>query len=375
MSVMYLSYSGFKKCSVADKEDEGKEVFFLSGRTFANRYLLPRTLVTVQREGQEIQVPIESVDSEKDRIQDSKIKLVKKPLNTGCLYEYWHVYVNETPHSLPNDRLGAIYGIVVGKIFEIFYNERLWRTRNTRQVLSDRVEGEISRALEEAVKPSKGRPGGVIRWRGEGEGQNPRGLYVDRQELMEDVLCGIEVGLDSIKKNLLVGRDAVAELKLDTTIGGHRIGGRADFIMTRVQHRDRIIVDGKGTKKRGDYTDPLQLLWYAMLYREKEGRLPDSTAFLYWKFEHPISMDWYTFTDEDADKLRQKFLRVVTAVERLTRRVGVGKKPSLEVIRNIFPPEPSISNCMFCPYAQEDVCPGGHAKRLEYETKVAARQG
>lgn len=292
---------------------------------------------------------------------------------TTCLFQYWLVYIYKKAYSYPDDRLGSIYGIVVGKLFEDFYNEKMWRSPGVKQRMEARVEAEVDRALAEALEPSKGRPGGVIKWRGEGEDQNPTGLYADKEELMRDIVHGISLGLDAIKRNILIGKDAVSEIKLDATVEGHRIGGRADFVMTRAKTRDRIIVDGKGSKRREKYVDPQQLLWYAMLHRIRFGEMPDKTAFLYWKFEHPVALDWHEFSNSDADKLLKTILRVVTKIESLARDLDTGEQKPLSEVRKVFKPKATISNCMFCPYAAEDVCPEGFVKRSEYERKKADR--
>ena len=44
-----------------------------------------------------------------------------------CPLTYWNDYVNNTVLEKPDDRLGSIYGTVVGTLFERFYNEKIWR--------------------------------------------------------------------------------------------------------------------------------------------------------------------------------------------------------------------------------------------------------
>ena len=292
-----------------------------------------------------------------------------------CLFAYWHVYINFTPHPKADDRLGSIYGSSIGKVFEDFYTLKLWRVPGTRKILEDRVPAAVDQYLAEAVQPQKGKPGGILLWRGEGEGKNPEGLYGDRDELVRDVEYSIGVGLRSIKEARLVGNDAVAEMKLDTTIEGHRFGGRADFILTRVEFRDKVIIDGKGSRRRDKYVDVDQLKWYAMLYRAKYGVLPDRTGFLYWKFEPPVSMDWHEFTTQEIDAFQHEVVSQTQKLEELVKQIEKIPNPTLPRVWEVFKPKATEDNCMFCPYANPTICPKGAKKRADVERKLAERRG
>ena len=302
----------------------------------------------------------------------------------ACLYAYWHVYVNHTPYGKLDDRLGSIYGIVVGTLFEQFYNEKLWRTPGVQQEMESRVEALVDKTLAEEVKPKKGRSGGVIMWQGRGEGQNPKALYCDREELIRDVTYAIGVGLKTIKYEKLIGKDVVAELKLDSLIKGHLLGGRADLVLTKVETQDRLIVDGKGSNRRDKYVDPGQLKWYSFLHRARFGSLPDKTAFLYWKYESPMNMDWFMFTEAEVDDFLFKVLKTIGTIESgmssMKDREDIPEtlsKPltekSMPIVREIFKPSATTKNCMFCPYATEIICPEGFVKREAHERKLAER--
>lgn len=299
---------------------------------------------------------------------------------TGCLLSFWHVYLNKTQHGKPDDRLGSIYGSAVGILFEKFYEDKLWSQPNTRDVMEAMAPGIVDQLLEDETKPGKVNHAGVIMWKGEGEGQNPRGLYCDRDELVRDVQATVGRGLRTIKENLLIARGASAELKLNKTVGNHYLSGKADFVMRRVQHKDSVIIDGKGTThtkvedgvRIAKYFDAEQLLWYAMLFNEHYGRLPDRTAYLYWKYEPPFNLTWYEFEQEQARLLKERVLdmadqllekRTIIYGDELTENQlakGVaGPSRSLDVVQEYYPPTANQQNCQFCPYATEDLCPEG----------------
>lgn len=299
---------------------------------------------------------------------------------TGCLLSFWHVYLNKTHHGQPDDRLGSIYGSAVGQLFEKFYEDKLWSQSDTRKLMEEMAPAIVDKLLAEAVKPDKIHHAGVILWKGEDEGQNPRGLYYDRDELVRDVQDTVGRGLRTIKENLLIARGASAELKLNKVVGNHYLSGKADFVMRRVKHKDAVIIDGKGTThtkvengvRVARYFDEEQLLWYAMLFREHYGRLPDRTAYLYWKYEPPLNLTWYEFEEDAAELLKHKVL--ATADQLLAKRTTIygdeliesqlakgeaGPPRSLDVVQEHFQPTANQQNCQFCPYATKELCPEG----------------
>jgi hypothetical protein len=272
----------------------------------------------------------------------------------SCRLKYWHSYINKTSLAKPEDRLGSIYGTAVGRLFEAFYRDALWKQPGARAVLLGMVESTVDAVLQEeqSPDPKKNRQAGTIVWR--------ENLYASRDALVADVLAAIPRGLATIKTHLLIGKVVHAELKLDSDIEGHRVGGRADFVMQRIPpHGDLVIIDGKGSRKRDRYTDELQLQWYAMLYREKFGRLPDKTAFVYWHFDPPSNIDWRCNCGEtDIDDLKTNVIRFMNDLEAAAKKV---EARALPIARAVFPPSPGISNCRFCPYATPEACPEGFA--------------
>lgn len=272
----------------------------------------------------------------------------------ACRLKYWHSYVNKTPVTTPEDRLGSIYGTVVGRIFEAFYRDTFWKEAGARAALFDMVEPTVDAVLAEEQRddPQRGRRGGIIVWR--------ESLYESREHLVADVRAAVPRGLATIKTHLLIGKDVRAELKLDSDVGGHRIGGRADFVMSRIRpYGDLVIIDGKGSRKRDRYTDEVQLQWYAMLYRERFGRLPDKTAFLYWHFDPPTNVDWRCNCSEaEINTLKTTVVRFINDLDSDVQKVGM--KP-LPMARTVFKPSAERSNCRFCPYATPDACPEGFA--------------
>ena len=163
----------------------------------------------------------------------------------ACRFAYWNEYINKTLLPSTDDRLGSIYGSVVGTLFEDFYTLRLWSQPNAQAALLSRVPAMVDRIIREQTTPSKGRPGGVLKWKGESPGQNPKGMYVSKKDLIEDVEDTVPRGIRIIRRHRLLGPMADAEYKLDYTQDGNIIGGRADFIIQRIApDSDLVIIDG-----------------------------------------------------------------------------------------------------------------------------------
>jgi hypothetical protein len=285
-------------------------------------------------------------------------------LYLNCPYAYWHGYIGKLPLEKPDDRLGSVFGSIVGVLFEDFYNHEWWRKPEPQAFVMSQIEAATVKVLKQEQSPKWGRPGGVLMWRGEGEGQNPKAMYADADELMADVRDAVARGFKIIRAERLLGPYAKAEIKLDSTVEGHRLGGRADFIIRRAKpHQDKGIYDGKGSKYRDRYVDPKQLHWYAMLYRLRFNEVPDKLAFVYWRFDPPESIDWVEFTEADLDQLLEDTLAAIERIEEgkasLPKEGEVPAIDLMELARKVFQPKANENNCRFCPRATATQCSWG----------------
>lgn len=280
----------------------------------------------------------------------------------NCEFDYWNGYIGKTQKEDPDDRLGSIYGSSVGKLFEDFYTLKVWRQKDPKGFIMARVESTVDSIIKQETSPRYERPGGVLLWKGDAEGQNPKGMYATRDELLADVRDAVERGFKIIKHYRLLGPRADAEFKLDfITPEGHILGGRADFILVRTKpHNDLIIVDGKGSRHRDKYVDFKQLHWYGMLYwlhsvRKGSPQLPDRLAFLYWRHDPPDSMDWVDISSSDVVALYENVLETIRKIE--TQQKKIGSNATLSAVRGVFLPKANDQNCRFCPYGS--ICPPG----------------
>jgi hypothetical protein len=268
---------------------------------------------------------------------------------SSCPRIYWHQYVNKTRLDVPDNRVNSLFGTIVGGLFETFYSERIWRQSGIEQTLLGLVPAHYRRAL---VKESRD---GAIRWKPDDEKAN----YETPEALLDDVRSAIPRGLSIIRHHKLLGpTQSEAEVKLDHTIEGHTIGGRADFLIKRIPpHNDLILLDGKGSKWRDKYVDPSQLRWYAMLHRLRHGFMPDKIGFVFWRFEAEQALDWVPFTEADLLELQNGVLdsmkRIEEAKTRLATFQGANQTAALQ---ELFPVSPG-DRCRLCAF--KPICPEG----------------
>lgn len=256
----------------------------------------------------------------------------------SCRKSYYLGYIAKVPPAVPDNRVNMLYGDAVGKIFEVFYRDELWRSNVTAQLLA-LVKPTLDRIIATEI-----RKGGVFDWKDPNLKAGSRSLA----QVSEEVRATIPRALSSIRHHWLVGLDAQAELSLDIELDGHRLGGRADFVMTRARTKDLVLVDGKGSRYRDAYTDHRQLRWYAMLYELKFGRIPDRLGFLYWRSEPAESMDWSTVTPTVLRDLREAVLATISEIERDLERVAEGEPPF-----SVFFPTPTAMGCKFCKFRHQ----------------------
>ena len=273
---------------------------------------------------------------------------------TSCPYEYYHDYVAKTVPIKPENGANTLYGSTTGSLYEIFYKEQLWRSKNPEEELLRRVEPTLNWVIEKELKKR------VIRWKPEDKDSN----YTDREQLLRDIRETVPRGLQIIRQHRLIGPQTDAEVVLDRDIlfGSkvHRIGGRTDFIIRRVPPtKDLLILDGKGSRHRQKYVDIRQLRWYGWLYELGTGVLPDLVGFVYWRSEPQEAVDLFPILRREIDKLRDQVATAIQEIETATKRLEVlqGADGEEDEIPKIFPAVPG--NCRLCTYSAQ--CRAGKA--------------
>jgi len=259
-----------------------------------------------------------------------------------CARAYYYRYIGKPKLPEPGNRVHMLYGDVVGKLFEKYYEDRIWTKRNAALHMLDLVRPVLNKVVVQEI-----RRGGVFDWNEPGLKPGSRSIEEVEQEVRETIPRGIR----GIKAHRLMGVEAHAEVVLNTSVRGHTLAGRADFIIRRIKpHNDLVLLDGKGSRWRDRYTDERQLRWYAMLYQMKKGVVPDRLAFLYWRFEPKECLDWVDATQKQLDDLKNAALEAIGKIEGAKRKLR-GSEPGV-----CFLASPG-SNCRLCDF--QAVCPEG----------------
>jgi CRISPR/Cas system-associated exonuclease Cas4 (RecB family) len=219
------------------------------------------------------------------------------------------------------DPRDSMFGSIIGKVFEWFYERKAWSKPNPIDTTLSYVDAAINQifATEQFLPISD--PGYVT-------------------TLRNDLDTYIPAGIDVIRKNRLLSPTSVAERDLtqDYVRGGKklRLGAKIDFI--HPFNDEIIIIDGKGSRHRDKYVDSNQLIWYATLYYLYYGVAPSRLGFLYWRFPSD-PLQWIDYNEDDMRK------SIETAFDTANK-----------IHLNMFDAKPS-SACKLCEYSFS--CPEG----------------
>jgi len=259
----------------------------------------------------------------------------------NCPQSYWYNYVEKPLKHEKENKINALYGSWIGTAFEIFYAEKLWQYPDGEQ----RLVSALPKIFNTRLK-------GKERYDFKDPSRSSRAPTF--KDIYAEVCISVPRGIRSIKEYGFIGHNDQAEMKLDCNIGGHNVGGRADFVVNQMAAPNHlIIIDGKGTKpsRRKLSIDPIQLKWYAMLYHKKTGEYPDSLAFLFWKDEPDTSVQWVDFTPEELVALEAEILENIGKIEAGVKALSTLSVPEKKIaLPQYFPTNPEKDNCRWCRY-------------------------
>lgn len=246
----------------------------------------------------------------------------------------FHLKSRKVP-TAPENKINALFGSVVGVVFEEFYVRKAWEEVNPPKVLRDIYRNTLKR-----VCLSYNRSGRDFL-----DFSDPSSNYKGFAPLEKDVIKALKNGWDTIRNNDLIGSDAAAEVVLDVTdpITSFKMVGRADFVVTSRTH-GRIILDGKGSRHHTKYLDPDQLYWYAYQHYLNVGEYPAKVGFLNWRYSGEKGISWVPLNPEVISTFLEKW-------ENVARRVK----------NDMFPARPEQNRCGFCPYQNAEFCPEGYS--------------
>jgi CRISPR/Cas system-associated exonuclease Cas4 (RecB family) len=257
------------------------------------------------------------------------------------------------PLPVKKSRHHALMGIVIQYALEKMYNDELWRCPPTE------LHQRLMALVEEGWDRQAAKSYNYVDYAQAG----------DRASLLEVCKSGVMGYLRTMRENRFLGPYAKAEVNLLGWVDKwNPVGGRPDVVIRR-DDTGITILDGKNSKSKGEYTDPDQLRWYALLFYLSYKQHANRVGFIYYRYPHgtPIlgadgkptgevetGVDWVPFTVDDLKGLAQ---RAVDA------RTGMNREK--------FGATPVPSNCKWCDY--ESVCPARQAQRSENAGKRAKK--
>jgi len=233
-----------------------------------------------------------------------------------CPKKYEYCYIKRLKvKSNPKD---VMFGSVIGKIFEWFYNKKLWSyPQSTILSLIEPALDEIS--VQEGFNIRQTDPEFV-------------------KKLIEELNTYTISTIETIKSHGFLTSNSRSEIDLTTDYYSPkydmkiRLGGRVDFI--HYKDGESWILDGKGSKYRERYVDSEQLIWYAVQHYILYHMAPTRLGFIFFKFpEDPVK--WIEYDDDSIRKSIDTTFSIV-------------KKIHL----SIFPANPS-SGCRMCGYTSK----------------------
>jgi hypothetical protein len=181
------------------------------------------------------------------------------------------------------------------------------------------------------------------------------------QEEMESI-CADAAGdfIGTMRHHKLLGGFARSEVYVAGKVAKYtRIAGRVD-ILFRYRKQGLSLLDGKNSKFRDQYSNPDQLLWYALCTKLSWEEYPERIGFVYYRFpygkerpdyeEPEPGLDWIPYTEKQCKEIAER---------------------AVEVQRGIFyekfPATPKAKHCEWCPYLS--VCPQRQAQYRENSAK------
>ena len=235
----------------------------------------------------------------------------------GCPYRWKRQFVDQEDQPQDNFVRG-VFGMVMGRFFEDFYNDNLYRSRDAVSIMVNKADAYISKVESEK--------GSNINWINE--------WGIARVDVFDEIVAAIPQMVKTIQQHKLLGGYAEAEVELGGWAGEWELYGRADLVFKR--GGQTFIVDGKGSKHGSKYSDPDQLLFYALLWFTEYQTLPDHVGWMLFRFEPAKAVEWIEVTREAVGKLRNEVVKALAGIE-------AGQ----------FEATPSTKSCQYCPY-QDD---------------------
>ena len=240
---------------------------------------------------------------------------------TQCGQLYKWKYIDHKKPDTVDDSYFAIAGTTIQKVFEYFFNDKLYEKFDNAKDLKKYMFDLTAEVYEEELA----KPGVYIKWEGRGYGSSHT-----KESRLKDIRSMLDPAYKVIKEHNLLGPQTESEKELSHYITPDlKIAGRADFLVETKE--GYILLDGKATEKEDKEINVDQLYLYAWMVKETTGFLPVKMGFWKWRFSYIL------WVDINLDYLEQVKNKITTMSEK--------------IIAGDYKVNPSPSHCKYCRYA------------------------
>lgn len=259
-----------------------------------------------------------------------------KQKNT-CGKQYKLDRISDREPPVKDSRHNAAVGSVVQRVFEDFYNDKMWKDQNELvSRLRDKAELYYEEFLEEEY----------IDW------NDFTCRFNTPYEPLKEIHEIIPGTVRAIGREKLVGPYAVSELEMKVPFAEDYLYGFMDFII-RQEDDTLILLDGKSSRHYDKYTDPDQLYYYALMFFLRYHKLPDKLGFFFYRYadDPDKAIQWHPI---DKAKIREMRERIEDTIQSIRNRE--------------FDANPVPSHCQWCQW--EQICD----ERQEQKRKNRAKR-
>jgi CRISPR/Cas system-associated exonuclease Cas4 (RecB family) len=207
-----------------------------------------------------------------------------------CPLQYFWRFIQNPPFRVFFDRRYAFLGLVLAKIVERFYLEKWWDEPDPIA----RMRKALPLVSQQFIDADK--------------------LNFRPEELRDWLTIAHETFpliLGTIKAEKLLSDELYVEREEEIAFGdSDKLQMRPDLIIVR--KGITTLLDGKGGKTVGRYVDDDQLIFYAGIWRELNGRIPHRVGF--WWFRHG-KIVWLKVSNEEVDRVLVNARKFIDCIE------------------------------------------------------------
>lgn len=229
-----------------------------------------------------------------------------------CGKQYRLDRISDKEPPVRDSKHNAIVGSVTQRIFEDFYNEKMWKINNG---LVDELHKRAEVYLDEFVADN------YINW------SDFTCRFKSKYEPLKEIQDIIPKTIKGISREKLVGPYAVSELELKVPFGEDYLYGFIDFII-RQEDGTLLLLDGKSSRHYDKYVNPEQLYYYSLMFFLRYHKIPDKLGFFFYRYadDPDKAIQWHPIDKARVRDIKEDIQRTMTAIH--NRKFEANPEPS-----------------------------------------------